>query len=73
MVLPKETGKISAGVHIEDKITAPIKKGDVVGIVSLTDGKREIGRIDIIATQSVDRCSMGSIFTLFLKKCSTIF
>ena len=72
MIVPKETGKISAGVHINENIKAPIKKGDVVGVVSYTDGKKEICRVDIISSENVDRCSIGSLFGLFLKKCSII-
>ncbi len=72
MVLPKETGKISAGVHIEEEISAPIKKGDVIGIVSFTDGKKEVCRVDIIALEDVEKCSLGNLFILFLEKCSII-
>lgn len=73
MVLPRETGKISLGVHIEENISAPIKKGDVVGIVSFTDGKKEICRVDVVALEDVEKCSFGNLFALFLKKCSVIF
>ena len=72
MVVPKETGKISAGIHVNENIQAPIKIGDVVGVVSFTDGKKEICRVDIIATESVDKCTFGNVFVLFLKKCSAI-
>ena len=72
MVVPKETGKISAGIHIDENIQAPVKIGDVVGVVSFTDGKKEICRVDIIATESVDKCTFGNVFVLFLEKCSLI-
>ena len=72
LVVPKETGKISAGIHLPERIEAPIKMGDIVGIVSYTDGKGEICQIDIIASENVEKCSFLSNFTLFLKKCSEI-
>ena len=72
IIVPKETGKISAGVHVNENIQAPIKIGDVVGVVSFTDGKKEICRVDIIATESIDKCNFGNVFALFLKKCSVI-
>lgn len=72
IAVPKETGKISAGVHINSDITAPIKSGDVVGVVSFSDGKKEICRVDIIACESIDKCGFGSLFRGFLEKCSVI-
>ena len=70
IVVPKETGKISAGIQVKEGIEAPIKKGDIVGIVSYTDGKGEICRIDIIACENVKRLSFWNGFMLLLKKCA---
>ena len=72
IVVPKSTGKISAGVSINNDITAPIKKGDIVGVVSYTNGKEEICSIDIIAREAVDRCSFFDLLLQFLKKCTQI-
>ena len=72
MIVPKETGKISAGVQVANSIEAPVKVGDIVGIVSYTDGKGEICQIDIIASENVKKVSFGGIFLLYLKKCSII-
>lgn len=70
MIVPKETGKISAGIQISENIEAPVKSGDIVGIVSYTDGKGEICQIDIIACENVKRLSFWSGFMLLLKKCA---
>lgn len=70
MIVPKETGKISAGIQISENIEAPVKSGDIVGIVSYTDGKSEICQIDIIACENVKRLSFWSGFMLLLKKCA---
>lgn len=70
MIVPKETGKISAGIQISENIEAPVKSGDIVGIVSYTDGKGEICQIDIIACENVKRLSFWSSFMLLLKKCA---
>jgi D-alanyl-D-alanine carboxypeptidase (penicillin-binding protein 5/6) len=72
IVVPKETGKISAGVSIPENIEAPIKKGDIVGVVSYTDGKEEICQIDIIACENIDKCSFFDIFLQFLRRCAEI-
>ena len=70
MIVPKETGKISAGIQISENIEAPVKSGDIVGIVSYTDGKGEICQIDIIACENVKRLSFWSGFMLLLKNCA---
>lgn len=72
IVVPKNTGKISAGISISENINAPIKKGDIVGIVSYTNGKEEICQIDIIACENVDKCGFFDLFINFLKKCAEI-
>ena len=72
IVVPKETGKIRAGISVLEKIKAPIKKGDIVGLVSYTDGKEEICQVDIIAVESVEKSSFLGIFKLFLEKCAEI-
>jgi D-alanyl-D-alanine carboxypeptidase (penicillin-binding protein 5/6) len=72
LVVPKNTGKISAGISISENINAPIKKGDIVGIVSYTNGKEEICQIDIIACENVDKCGFFDLFINFLKKCAEI-
>ena len=72
IVVPKETGKIRAGISVLENIKAPIKKGDIVGLVSYTDGKEEICQVDIIAVESVEKSSFWGIFKLFLEKCAEI-
>ena len=72
MVVPKSTGKISAGISIPEVINAPIQMGDIIGTVSYTDGKSEICQVDIIARENVDKCSFFDLFLLFLRKCAQI-
>ena len=72
IVVPKSTGTIRAGISIPQNISAPVKKGDIVGIVSYSDGKDEIFQIDIIACETVDKCSFFDLLVHFLKKCAQI-
>ena len=72
IVVPKSTGKISAGITLDESIVAPIKKGDIVGVVSYTDGKGEVCQIDIIARESVDKCGFFDLLLQFFKKCAQI-
>ena len=72
MVVPKDTGKISAGISINNRIEAPIEKGDIVGVVSYTNGKEEICQVDIIACESVKKCGFFDLFIQFLRECAQI-
>ena len=72
MIVPKDTGKISAGVSVFERIEAPINKGDIVGVVSYSNGKDEICQVDIIASENVKKCGFFDLFKQFLKKCAEI-
>lgn len=72
IVVPKSTGKISAGISLDKEISAPVKKGDIVGVVSYTNGKEEICQIDIIARDTVEKCGFFNLFLQFIKKCAQI-
>ena len=72
MVVPKETGKISAGVSIQERIEAPINKGDIIGVVSYSNGKEEICQVDIIASETIKKCGFFDLFGEFLRKCAEI-
>lgn len=70
-VLPKAAVKsVEQHISVEESVSAPVKKGDVVGSVTyLSDGK-EIGKVDIVATESVDKISffglLGRMFRRFI-------
>lgn len=72
IVIPKNTGKLSAGISIAENIEAPVKMGDIVGVVSFTNGKEEVCQIDIIASENVKKCSFFGVLRLFLIKCAEI-
>jgi len=72
IVVPKNTGKINAGISIAQNLSAPIRIGDIVGVVSYTNGKEEICQIDIIACENVDKCNFFDLFVAFFKKCAEI-
>jgi D-alanyl-D-alanine carboxypeptidase (penicillin-binding protein 5/6) len=70
----KKDGKknIEKILEIPNSLSAPIKKGDVIGkVLYKLDGK-EIGCADIIATREVEEISFGKMFVIFLEKCAQI-
>ncbi len=66
-----QKGKITRKTEWNGNITAPIKKGDTLGYVNIYNGEENIGRIPILATESVKKrdfaLSFGKIFTSIFK------
>jgi D-alanyl-D-alanine carboxypeptidase (penicillin-binding protein 5/6) len=62
-------GEISVEIVLPEYLTAPVKKGSVVGeiVYKTTDG-REIGRCDIIANGDVDERTFGYQFKKIFEK-----
>lgn len=59
-LLPREGGAALTGqvFNLPDRLTAPLKQGDVVGTVTLTIGGESIGTVDLIAGSDVARNQM---------------
>lgn len=71
LTVPKGEGEgIEKIVDIPDSISAPVKKGDVIGSLRFTLNDEELASFDIIADQDVEEKSFGSIMRLLL--CSMI-
>lgn len=67
LTVPKGEGKgITQTVDIPESITAPVKKGDVVGKVIFTLNEEELACFDITADADVEEKSFGSILGLLL-------
>ena len=56
-LLPIESDEttINKEFHLPEAVTAPIEAGDVVGSVTLSLAGEEIGTVDLIASQSLER------------------
>ena len=56
LLMPKSSNsKIERTTHFNKNITAPIKKGDVLGYVTITADENEVGKIQITATEDVKK------------------
>ncbi len=66
--LVKKGGDKSVEVRreLEESIAAPIAQGDKVGNVIFTLDGEELGRVDITASESVERISFGTLFSKML-------
>lgn len=65
-------GKVEYKLELPDKVSAPIKTGDVVGKIVFTLDGEEIGRADVVAAEDIEKIGFFEvwyrIFTRFLLK-----
>lgn len=73
VIKKNEATRITAEPTLPDKLTAPIKEGDVVGEIVYKIGQQEIGKISVTAAENVGRLTFWSVLGEFLKKIATIF
>ena len=59
LLVPKtEKGGITRKTEWNQKIVAPIKKGDVLGYVNIYMGEAEVGKIEILANEDVEKLNL---------------
>lgn len=60
ILLPKTVkGEIVRKTVFNENLTAPIKKGDLVGTVNVSLGEEQLGEISIIASQTVEKLTFS--------------
>ena len=67
-----EDKKITATLELSDKLTAPVKIGDVAGKVVYKNGDTIVGTVNVTATENIDKIKysdvLGRIFAKILLK-----
>ncbi len=64
----EDAAKLKVELELPERISAPVKAGDVVGKVIYKIDDREVGSGNIYAMESVERNSYGSLFLKLIKK-----
>lgn len=68
VLLPKSaSGKIERKTVLSENVTAPVKKGDVLGTVTVTLGGEQLGEIPLVAKADVEKLTFGVTLCLILK------
>ena len=68
VLLPKNvSGKIERKAVLSENVTAPVKKGDVLGTVTVTLGDEQLGEIPLVAKEEVQRLTFGVTLGWILK------
>lgn len=63
-----DISQIKRRVQVKKEIKAPVKKGDKVGVTKYYLGKKEIGSVDVVAAESMEKMSYKSIFEDVIEK-----
>lgn len=61
-----EAKELTQKLNIPEKITAPVKRGQVIGTVDIYSGESQIGAIDIVADKNVKKMSFSTAFMWLL-------
>ena len=68
VLLPKSaSGKIARKTVLSENVTAPVKKGEVLGTVTVTLEGEQLGEIPLVASKDVERLTVGVTLGLILK------
>jgi len=70
LVSRQSAANVTKTIDIAEELTAPVRKGDEVGTLTLLDGDAVLKAVPIIAGDSVERLTVGD---LFLKVLSAAF
>lgn len=66
VVEKKGAGLVEYRIELPKEIDAPIRQGDKIGVIKYTSGGTEIGCVDIIANEKIDKASFFDIFLMIL-------
>lgn len=68
ILIPKTSKQeITRVTEWNDQIKAPISKGDVLGYVNVYVGEQQVGRLEIVANEDVERLNLWVTLRLILK------
>ena len=68
VLLPKTaSGNIERKTVLSDSVTAPVKKGDILGTVTVTLNGEQLGEIALVAKEDVKRLTLGVTLGWILK------
>ena len=68
-ILTKKGAEITKTVTMEQKVKAPVKKGQQLGFLRLEQSGSVLAEIPIVASCDVPRLSFGGVFSLLLRHC----
>jgi len=69
VLLPKGVeGEVSREVSLSHRVKAPVRRGDPVGVITVSRGGEEIGRYDLVSDRDVGRISYAGLWWRLLAR-----
>jgi D-alanyl-D-alanine carboxypeptidase (penicillin-binding protein 5/6) len=62
-----QQGNIDKNVNIADNLHAPVEKGQKVGEIVFSAGGEEVGKVDVITSEAVEKVSVDKVFIKLVK------
>lgn len=62
-----QQGNIDKKVNIADNLHAPVEKGQKVGEIVFSAGGEEVGKVDVITSEAVEKVSVDKVFIKLVK------
>lgn len=62
-----DKSEFTQNIVLKEELTAPLKKGDIIGMIDVFKGEEQIGTIDIIACEDVERMTFMTAFVWLLR------
>ena len=67
-----ERGKVEQKVELSEELTAPVRKGDIVGKVTYRVGGEAAAQVEITAAGDVEEVTFSSVFPYLLQSFFTM-
>ena len=63
-----QRGEITTQITLEESVTAPVSKGQKLGILTVKAGDQVLTQVNLVAEEAVERLSWWDVFTQILRK-----
>ena len=63
-----QLASVTSEVQLEEKVTAPVSKGQKLGMLTVKAGEQVISQIPLVAQAGVERKTWGDLFVELLRK-----
>jgi D-alanyl-D-alanine carboxypeptidase (penicillin-binding protein 5/6) len=61
-------GSIDKKVNIIDNVMAPVEKGQKVGDIVFSSNGEEIGKVDVVTAEAIEKITVGKVFNKLVKR-----
>ena len=63
-----QRGSVTTEITLDESVTAPVSKGQKIGILTVKAGDRILARVNMVAAEGVERLRWSDVFVMVLRK-----